>query len=51
MNHTGNSSGRNYAAAAALIVVAALFFAFLSGSTAVFVGIVAAVAGAVLYFW
>lgn len=47
MNNTGNSSGRNYAAAAALIVVAALSFAFLSGSTAVFIGVAAAVAGAV----
>lgn len=47
MNSTGNSSGRNYAAAVALIVVAVLSFAFLSGPTAVFTGIAAAVAGAV----
>ncbi|WJY68977.1 hypothetical protein [Corynebacterium auris] len=47
MNNTGNSSGRNYAAAVALIVVAALSFAFLPGATAVFIGVAAAVAGAV----
>ena len=45
-----NSSGspaRNYAIGAACIVVAVLSFAFLSGSTAVFIGIAGAVAGAV----
>ena len=45
-----NSSGspaRNYAIGAACIVVAVLSFAFLSGSTAVFIGIAAAIAGAV----
>lgn len=47
MNSTGNSSGRNYAAAVALIVVAVLSFVFLSGPTAVFIGVAAAVAGAV----
>lgn len=46
MNSTGNSSGRNYAAAVALIVVAVLSFVFLSGPTAVFIGVAAAVAGA-----
>ena len=47
MNSTGNSSGRNYAAAVALIVFAVLSFVFLSGPTAVFIGVAAAVAGAV----
>lgn len=47
MNSTGNSSGRHYAAAVALIVVAVLSFVFLSGPTAVFIGVAAAVAGAV----
>lgn len=41
------SPGRYYAIGGALIVVAVLAFAFLSGATAVFVGIAAAVAGAV----
>lgn len=47
MNSTGNSSGRNYAAAVALIVAAVLSFVFLSGPTAVLIGVAAAVAGAV----
>ncbi|MCT1492117.1 hypothetical protein M3G47_04215 [Corynebacterium sanguinis] len=47
MNSTGNSSGRNYAAAVALIVFAVLSFVFLPGPTAVFIGVAAAVAGAV----
>ena len=45
-----NSSGspaRNYAIGAACIVVAVLSFAFLTGSTAVFIGIAGAVTGAV----
>ena len=44
-----NSSGspaRNYAIGAACIVVAVLSFAFLTGSTAVFIGIAGAVTGA-----
>lgn len=41
------SPARNYAIGAACIVVAVLSFAFLSGSTAVFIGIAAAIAGAV----
>lgn len=41
------SASRSYAVAAALIVVAALSFVFLSGPTAVFIGVAAAVAGAV----
>lgn len=41
------SPARNYAIGAACIVVAVLSFAFLSGSTAVFIGIAGAVAGAV----
>ena len=41
------SPARNYAVGAACIVVAVLSFAFLSGSTAVFIGIAGAVAGAV----
>ena len=41
------SPGRYYAIGGALIVVAALALTFLSGSTAVFVGIAAAVSGAV----
>lgn len=45
-----NSSGspaRNYAIGAACIVVAVLSFAFLTGSTAVFIGIAGAIAGTV----
>ena len=42
------SPGRYYAIGGALLVVAALALTFLSGSTAVFVGIAAAVSGAVL---
>lgn len=41
------SPARYYAIGGALIVVAALALSFLSGSTAVFVGIAAAVSGAV----
>ena len=41
------SPARHYAIGAACIVVAVLSFAFLSGSTAVFIGIAAAIAGAV----
>ena len=41
------SPARNYAIGAVCIVVAVLSFAFLSGSTAVFIGIAAAIAGAV----
>lgn len=41
------SPARNYAIGAACIVVAVLSFAFLSGSTAVFIGVAGAVAGAV----
>lgn len=41
------SPARNYAIGAACIVVAVLSFAFLTGSTAVFIGIAAAIAGAV----
>lgn len=41
------SPARNYAIGAACIVVAALSFAFLTGSTAVFIGIAAAISGAV----
>lgn len=47
MNNAGKSSGRNYAVAVVLIVAAVLSFMFLSGPTAVFIGIAAAVAGAV----
>ena len=39
------SPARNYAIGAACIVVAVLSFAFLTGSTAVFIGIAGAVAG------
>ena len=45
-----NSSGspaRNFAIGAACIVVAVLSFAFLTGSTAVFIGIAGAIAGTV----
>lgn len=41
------SPARNYAIGAACIVVAVLSFAFLTGSTAVFIGIAGAVTGAV----
>lgn len=41
------SPARNYAIGAACIVVAVLSFAFLTGSTAVFIGIAGAIAGAV----
>lgn len=41
------SPARNFAIGAALIVLAALSFAFLTGSTAVFIGIAAAISGAV----
>ena len=41
------SPARNYAVGAACIVVAVLSFAFLSGSTSVFIGVAGAVAGAV----
>ena len=41
------SPARNYAIGAACIVVAVLSFAFLSGSTAVFIGIAGAIAGTV----
>lgn len=43
-----NASGRDYALGGILIVIAAAAFTFLSGQTAVFTGIAAAVAGAVL---
>ena len=43
----GRSTGANYAIGAALIVVAVLSFVFLSGATAVVIGVAAAVAGAV----
>ena len=43
----GRSTGANYVIGAALIVVAVLSFVFLSGATAVFIGVAAAVAGAV----
>ena len=46
-NPRNGSPARNYAIGTACIVVAALSFAFLSGSTAVFIGIAAAIAGAV----
>ena len=41
------SPGRYYAIGGALIVVAVLAFSFLTGSTAVFAGIAAAISGAV----
>lgn len=41
------SPARNYAIGAACIVVAVLSFAFLTGSTAVFIGIAGAISGAV----
>lgn len=41
------SPARNYAIGAACIVVAVLSFAFLTGSTAVFIGVAGAVTGAV----
>ena len=41
------SPARNFAIGAACIVVAVLSFAFLTGSTAVFIGIAGAIAGAV----
>ena len=41
------SPARNYAIGAACIVVAVLSFAFLTGSTAVFIGIAGAIAGTV----
>ena len=41
------SPGRYYAIGAVLIVLAVLSFAFLTGSTAVFVGLAAAISGAV----
>ena len=43
----GRSTGANYVIGAALIVVAVLSFVFLSGATAVFIGVAAALAGAV----
>ncbi|MEH0147774.1 hypothetical protein V6D40_08900 [Corynebacterium sp. Q4381] len=43
-----DTPGKNYALGAVLIVVCAASFAFLSGSTAVFVGIAGAIGGAVL---
>ncbi len=43
-----NASGRDYALGGILIVIAAAAFTFLSGQTAVFTGIAAAIAGAVL---
>ena len=43
-----NASGRNYALGGTLIVIAAAALNFLSGQTAVFTGIAAAVGGAVL---
>ena len=45
--HGSGSPARNYAIGAACIVVAVLSFAFLTGSTAVFIGIAGAVTGAV----
>ena len=45
-NRSG-SPARNYAIGAACIVVAVLSFAFLAGSTGVFIGIAGAVTGAV----
>lgn len=45
--NASGSPARNFAIGAACIVVAVLSFAFLSGSTAVFIGIAAAIAGAV----
>lgn len=43
-----NASGRDYALGGTLIVIAAAALSFLSGQTAVFTGIAAAIGGAVL---
>lgn len=48
MNTHGNSSGRDYAIGGALIVLAAASLYFLDGATAVFIAVIAVVAGAVL---